>query len=282
MAEPFVGPESEAAAPTGRGRDELRGGAGRARGHRPEARARPARPRELDPGLRARARRCAQHCADKLRQVQLRVEKLTLDREGNAEAAAVRGGLSVAGLAQAMAAVAAAVEAELDGPAAARRTAPQARLHEAMRYAVLGGGKRLRPFLVAATAELFGVRGRAATRARCRDRADPRLLAGPRRPAGDGRRRAAPRPADLPPRLRRGDGDPRRRRAAGAGVRGAGAAGLRRRTPSSAARWCAGLAARRRRARHVRRAAARSAGRAAGAGHSADDRDACSGSRPAP
>ena len=58
-----------------------------------------------------------------------------------------------------MAAVAAAVEAELDRllPPA---DGPQARLHEAMRYAVLGGGKRLRPFLVAATAELFGVRGR--------------------------------------------------------------------------------------------------------------------------
>lgn len=65
--------------------------------------------------------------------------------------------------AQAIAAVADAVEAELlallppaDGP--------QARLHEAMRYAVLGGGKRLRPFMVAATAELFGVAGAAPVR----------------------------------------------------------------------------------------------------------------------
>lgn len=33
----------------------------------------------------------------------------------------------------------------------------QARLHEAMRYATLGGGKRLRPFLVVATASLFEV-----------------------------------------------------------------------------------------------------------------------------
>jgi farnesyl diphosphate synthase len=32
-----------------------------------------------------------------------------------------------------------------------------ARLHEAMRYAVLGGGKRLRPFLLVAGAELFAV-----------------------------------------------------------------------------------------------------------------------------
>ena len=33
---------------------------------------------------------------------------------------------------------------------------PQARLHEAMRYAVMGGGKRLRPALVLAAAEAFG------------------------------------------------------------------------------------------------------------------------------
>src|SRR5204863_247633 len=35
-------------------------------------------------------------------------------------------------------------------------------------------------------------------RARRRARADPHLLADPRRPAGDGRRRPAPRPPDLP------------------------------------------------------------------------------------
>ena len=34
---------------------------------------------------------------------------------------------------------------------------PQARLHEAMRYATLDGGKRLRPFLVAGSARLFDV-----------------------------------------------------------------------------------------------------------------------------
>jgi farnesyl diphosphate synthase len=34
---------------------------------------------------------------------------------------------------------------------------PQARLHEAMRYATLNGGKRLRPFLVAAGSDLFDV-----------------------------------------------------------------------------------------------------------------------------
>ena len=37
-----------------------------------------------------------------------------------------------------------------------------ARLLDAMRYASLGGGKRLRPFLVVESADLFG--GRAGTR----------------------------------------------------------------------------------------------------------------------
>jgi farnesyl diphosphate synthase len=72
--------------------------------------------------------------------------------------------VSVARLESAMAAVAAAVEGELSAllpPALGQ----QARLHEAMRYAVLGGGKRLRPFLVAATGALFDVPERAATRA---------------------------------------------------------------------------------------------------------------------
>lgn len=40
-----------------------------------------------------------------------------------------------------------------------------ARLMEAMRYAALGGGKRLRPFLVAETAALFGVSGPSVWRA---------------------------------------------------------------------------------------------------------------------
>jgi farnesyl diphosphate synthase len=72
--------------------------------------------------------------------------------------------LSVAPLESAMAAVAAAVQDELSAllpPALGQ----QARLHEAMRYAVLGGGKRLRPFLVAATGALFGVPEAATTRA---------------------------------------------------------------------------------------------------------------------
>ena len=41
---------------------------------------------------------------------------------------------------------------------------PQARLHEAMRYATLNGGKRLRPLLVASSAKLFQVPAHRALR----------------------------------------------------------------------------------------------------------------------
>jgi farnesyl diphosphate synthase len=44
---------------------------------------------------------------------------------------------------------------------------PRARLIEAMRYAAIGGGKRLRPLLVAATAEIYGVDRTSAVRAGC-------------------------------------------------------------------------------------------------------------------
>lgn len=43
----------------------------------------------------------------------------------------------------------------------------RARLVEAMRYAAIGGGKRVRPLLVAATADLFGVDRDTAVRAGC-------------------------------------------------------------------------------------------------------------------
>jgi len=41
---------------------------------------------------------------------------------------------------------------------------PRGRLYEAMRYATIGGGKRLRPLLLAATAALYGVDRAAAVR----------------------------------------------------------------------------------------------------------------------
>ncbi|MGD1038082.1 MAG: polyprenyl synthetase family protein [Roseiarcus sp.] len=62
-----------------------------------------------------------------------------------------------------LAGVGATIEAELDAllGAEAREGEPgrPARLIEAMRYGVLGGGKRLRPFLVVETARAFGATG---------------------------------------------------------------------------------------------------------------------------
>lgn len=48
-----------------------------------------------------------------------------------------------------------------------RADGPEARLTEAMRYAVLGPGRRLRPFYVVETARMYGVEDRAALRAAC-------------------------------------------------------------------------------------------------------------------
>ena len=109
-----------------------------------------------------------------------------------------------------------------------------------MRYSLLAGGKRIRPVLALATAQRARPRPARRAPARRRARADPHLLADPRRPAGDGRRRPAPRPADLPRHVRRGRRDPGRRRPLRRGVpaRAARAAGrpgrrARRRLPSS-------------------------------------------------
>jgi len=44
-------------------------------------------------------------------------------------------------------------------------TDPRSRLYEAMRYAAIGGGKRLRPLLLTAVADLYGVDRNAAVRA---------------------------------------------------------------------------------------------------------------------
>ena len=63
-------------------------------------------------------------------------------------------------LTEQISAVAARVEQRLTGYLAGVRgpAQPPERLAEAMRYAVLGGGKRLRPFLLIECAALFGVR----------------------------------------------------------------------------------------------------------------------------
>ncbi len=62
------------------------------------------------------------------------------------------------------------IQAEVDDTFDALLPVPddtRARLVEAMRYAAIGGGKRVRPLLVAATADLFGVDRHAAVRAGC-------------------------------------------------------------------------------------------------------------------
>ena len=57
----------------------------------------------------------------------------------------------------ALRAAAKAVEAELDRVLPRPSEGPEGRLFQAMRYATLGGGKRLRPFLVIAGADIFAV-----------------------------------------------------------------------------------------------------------------------------
>ena len=54
------------------------------------------------------------------------------------------------------------------------------RLFAAMRHAGIGGGKRLRPLLTVAAAQLFGLDEERALRARRGDRGDPCLFADPR------------------------------------------------------------------------------------------------------
>ncbi len=63
--------------------------------------------------------------------------------------------------------VEAALEALLSPQARPGETRRPARLLAAMRHGALGGGKRLRPFLMIETAALFGVRAEAAMRAAC-------------------------------------------------------------------------------------------------------------------
>lgn len=69
-------------------------------------------------------------------------------------------------LAQAMQAIAADVASLFDALLPVPDD-PRARLVEAMRYALLGGGKRLRPLLVTATAAMYGVDRGAALRVGC-------------------------------------------------------------------------------------------------------------------
>ncbi len=127
----------------------------------------------------------------------------------------------MAPLAERMAAVADAIEIELDRllpPVAGA----QARLHEAMRYAVLGGGKRLRPFLVVAGAELFAVPAPRALRVGVAiELIHGYSLVHDDLPAMDDALTRRGRPS-VPPPVRRGDRDPGRRRPAEPGLRAPG------------------------------------------------------------
>src|SRR5580704_17788856 len=67
-------------------------------------------------------------------------------------------------LAAAMADAAHAVEDAL-GHILPKSDFPEKKLFDAMRYGVLGGGKRLRPFLVMSSAQIFGVGNECALRA---------------------------------------------------------------------------------------------------------------------
>ncbi len=140
-------------------------------------------------------------------------------------------------------------------------------LEEAMRYSLLAGGKRVRPVLALATARALGAEPERFLPGRLRDRADPHLLADPRRPAGDGRRRAAARFTDVPSQVRRGRGDPRRRRSLRRGdaalLRAAGRAGAGARRAAGAERGDRGR-------RHGRRPVRRRRGRGARRGGPAD------------
>ena len=115
-----------------------------------------------------------------------------------------------------------------------------------MRHAL--GGKRVRPVLCLATGDAVGVAGREPAAGRRRGRARALVLARPRRPAVARRRPRAPWRAVGVGAVRRGDGDPRRRRAARRGDAARAHVSDRRRRAR----------ARRRDARDDRRPAARS------------------------
>ena len=168
----------------------------------------------------ARGTELRQHCEEKLRKAQHRVEEITLDRDGKPKLAAF----------------------EADGAPFARRGDERRRrrrgararpllprlgevpavLGDAMRHAGLGGGKRFRPFSAWAPVACSASDEAAHLARRRRGRADPRLHARPRRPAVHGRRRAPAGPPDRPQALGRRERGPGRRRAAGARLRGPG------------------------------------------------------------
>ena len=158
--------------------------------------------------------------------------------------------------------------------AAARRTIDRAldrysdlptdcptQLREAIRYSLLAPGKRLRPMLVLLAAEACGGTSGSGAAGGLRRGNDPHVFADSRRSAGDGRRRSAPRPADVPQGIRRSGGNSGRRRAVDAGLR---SAGQRHSTVRSGGRVAALLGRSGRRHGTCRRTGRRSGGRIRG------------------
>ena len=95
-------------------------------------------------------------------------------------------------------------------------------LRKAIRYSLLAPGKRLRPMLVLLAAEACGGAAEAALPAACAvEMVHTYSLIHDDLPAMDDDDLRRGRPT-CHVRVRRGDGDPGRRRAAGAGLRGAG------------------------------------------------------------
>ncbi len=82
------------------------------------------------------------------------------------DAGAGAGSMSAALLPEALARIAEEVDAAFDAMLPVPPD-PRARLVEAMRYAAIGGGKRLRPLLLSATAAMYAVDREAAVRAGC-------------------------------------------------------------------------------------------------------------------
>ena len=121
------------------------------------------------------------HCETKLAEAEARIERIVLGPDGAVSDRARQSRLRtpiVAALAVSLGAAAEAVTDRTGSPAADRRRA-RARLREAMRYAALDGGKRLRPFLVIETAGLFNVSTDFQPARRGGDRDGALLFAGP-------------------------------------------------------------------------------------------------------
>ena len=77
-------------------------------------------------------------------------------------------------------------------------------LEAALRYPIESGGKRVRPVICLAVGEAAGAAAEQLPAGGGRARARAQVLARPRRPAGDRRRRRAPRPPVRARRVRRG------------------------------------------------------------------------------